>query len=421
MDIIRDDIFLTYVTSSNPLSKSTLSLFVWITFVGFIYSDVLSTTGRIEFDVNSDQSSEMILNSVGLGVGVTPQANLHILGNAMIQTTLSIGAVGASNLNISGSIAHSIESVSSSTILDENSFVLADSTAGNLSLVLPPANLYPGRTYTIKNIGSSNDIHLSSNSLIDMSSSYTLTSSGNIKPSLMVISNGIKWYVLEQSDGVQTTSIGNLVAYWSFDESSGNTINDLGSNSYEGTLFGGITMSSNSTNGAINGAISLDGIDDYVSISGTPLPYGTPAFSVSMWVKPSAANIAMPIIHFSENAVNEPFSIYYNGAFTQIIFDTLYPNDNTRYRKTSYTLSTTNYTHLVMSFDSTTVKFYENGSEIALTSLTGSALSAQTSRIGSNSSSSAVGGFSGSIDDVRLYNKVLSQSEIDTLFAVGTP
>ena len=71
-----------------------------ILFTGFNYTfaDVKGDSGTIRFDSNSDRNPEMILNSTGLGIGITPTANLHVSSNAILSGDLKIGGATQSSI-----------------------------------------------------------------------------------------------------------------------------------------------------------------------------------------------------------------------------------------------------------------------------------------------------------------------------------
>ena len=56
-----------------------------------------------------------------------------------------------------------------------------------------------------------------------------------------------------------------LVAYWSFDEGTGTTTYDGSDNGNHGT-FVTVASSPKWTNGKVGGALSFDGVDDYVEV-----------------------------------------------------------------------------------------------------------------------------------------------------------
>jgi hypothetical protein len=77
-------------------------------------------------------------------------------------------------------------------------------------------------------------------------------------------------------------------------------------------------------------------------------------------------------------------------------------------------LSTTDWTHLAVTYDGATQRLYVNGVQAASRAQTGSiAVGNQPLRIG-GSASFAGEFFQGLIDEVKVYNRALSASEITT-------
>lgn len=133
---------------------------------------VKSITGNIIFDINNDGTSEARMTSDGLEV--------------------------QNGIDINGSHTVNYQTVSSDTTLSGNSIVLINTTSGNVNITLPYAGNVDGRLYKIKKISALNNIVLSSDNLIDTSSSHIFTS-GNTT-GIEVISNGSQWYILSKTD-----------------------------------------------------------------------------------------------------------------------------------------------------------------------------------------------------------------------------
>jgi hypothetical protein len=72
-----------------------------------------------------------------------------------------------------------------------------------------------------------------------------------------------------------------MVSYWKFDEDSGTIATDsVGTN--DGTLVNGPVW----TSGQVDGALSFDGVDDYVSVPDSDDWYfGTGDFTIDLWVR----------------------------------------------------------------------------------------------------------------------------------------
>jgi hypothetical protein len=176
---------------------------IFFIFTSALSADVKSVTGQINFDTQMDNQAEMTLNSTGLGIGITPSANLHVNGNAIITNQIFVGEVsGSSNLNVNGTLGYGIQNINSDTTLDNTSIVLVDSSSDNISITLPYAANVTGRIYTIKKIHSENSILLiSASNLIDTSDYYVL-SSGNLGCIEVFASSDGNWKVLNSNEGV---------------------------------------------------------------------------------------------------------------------------------------------------------------------------------------------------------------------------
>ena len=97
----------------------------------------------------------------------------------------------------------------------------------------------------------------------------------------------------------------DLVAHWSFDATSGTSVADSSGNGHHGTLTGGTWVSS----GRFNGALLL-APGDSVAVEG--FPEATASWTVSVWIRTSAAELALSSADFSTIISNE---IQYAGGW----------------------------------------------------------------------------------------------------------
>ena len=165
--------------------------------------DVRSLDGTIKFDSNFDGTPEAILNSTGFGIGTaTPSANLHVAGNAITSATMVVGGTNnasGSNLHVNGTLGFSVQTATGNTTLSGNSMVLADASAGNITLTLPAASSVCGRVYTVKKTSNSGSVFINSLSGLVLD----LASGANGYPCVKVVSDGVNWHVMEQMpDGI---------------------------------------------------------------------------------------------------------------------------------------------------------------------------------------------------------------------------
>ena len=225
-----------------------------------------------------------------------------------------------------------------------------------------------------------------------------------------------------------------LVGHWTFDgkhtnwtSDSTGTITDASGNSNDGTITNA-SRSLFATDGVIGQAGEFDGTNDVVQIPDSALYDNIPQISVSSWVK------------FSNLGVNEyVFSKYRNGfgtwalsknSFNRPAFQVCNTTATcvTAGNDASYTISDDNWHFLVGTYDGATVRVYLDSVLIATTAaLTGNVrdrsdpvcISGRTSDgINCNGDGTYLGG---GIDDVRIYNRALTQAEITRLYNIGAP
>ncbi len=201
---------------------------------GLSAEGVKGTNGQINFDVSDDGTLEMVLNTTGLGVGISPSANLHIAGNAIVTNTVAIGTTsGSSNLELAGTIGFGFETITSDTTLGDSSLVLVNSVSDNIKVTLPYAGNVEGRIYTIKRTSTENRVWLYSDNLIDSFRSVGLDSASGRLGSIEVISDGRTWYSLTRHSIAELWTPGSVTTSIWLDADDSTTVTANVSNSVE--------------------------------------------------------------------------------------------------------------------------------------------------------------------------------------------
>jgi hypothetical protein len=222
-----------------------------------------------------------------------------------------------------------------------------------------------------------------------------------------------------------------LIGYWSFNETSGTTANDASATGNNGTLLGDATWAP----GHIRGALSLDGQNGYVQVPSTPnLEQISSAITICAWVKFSnnlaynsgdMQDVVRKVTDLSNNP--PPYSAYdlvvqdFGGGTFKARMGVTRASDSIR--GTSDWGSAHSYGswyHLVGVYDGSAVRIYVNGVQESSAAFSGNLLqTAQPLCIGRYGNVGEP--VNGLIDDLRLYNRALSATEIQTLFNATSP
>lgn len=389
-----------------------MKYWLFLLFSVHLFADIKSTNGTINFDSNSDASAELVLNSTGLGVGIIPTANLHVMGNTIVSESLSIGEVGVSTLNINGTIGFGIETLSSNITLGDDSFISINSSNDNVLVTLPYAGNVSGRFYTITKTVQSNSVWISGGAnLID--TRFIVELSDGLYGSVEMISDGRQWYTLG-SKSLQSTVAGtNLTGWWSFDDTSGNTLNDLSVSELSGTLYEGLEFSSNSVVGVDGTGLSFDGIDDYVDLGeGAGDLIEGERFSVSFWFRIDGAIVNNDGLISKDQNGPYAYSVRFNSSF-----ELQFMMNNSSLNSGFVPVEGTWY-HVVTRFDSSIGRsLFVNGNLIVDDSYTTLVTSDDDHLyLGFDHTVANSRHPQMSLDDLRIYSKSLTAHEIKLIY-----
>ena len=197
----------------------------------------------------------------------------------------------------------------------------------------------------------------------------------------------------------------DYVAFWKF---NGNTNDEKGQNN--GTLQNGASIVTDASKGQ---AASFDGIDDFVKVpDSNSLDMGRGSLSISAWFKAGAGDLGT-IVAKGPNLNNYTLFLHADGRL-------LLETNGGNFAK--YTASGVNYRdnkwhHVVVIFDSSgpAINFYVDNVLSSGTTFYGDGTNDKSSAfdlfIGNNNGSEQYG-FNGLLDDIMIFNRVLTPAEI---------
>jgi len=200
---------------------------------------------------------------------------------------------------------------------------------------------------------------------------------------------------------VSNTRALGLVAAYGFNEGSGSSVADISGNNNKGTLTSGVTWT---TQGKFGNALVFNGSTGRVDIADATSLRLTGTMTLEAWVNPATVSSTWRDVIYKGND-----NYYLMASSTQAGV----PAGRAGANKVLGTLAlpTNTWTHLAVTYGNSTLRLYVNGVLASSVAYTGSiATSTYPLQVGGDSIYGQY--FQGLIDEVRVYNRALSQSEI---------
>ena len=286
---------------------------------------------------------------------------------------------GSNDVRDNGTIVLHFSKAMTSASLDNTTVTISPSLTGGLSVSYDNA---------------SDNLSISAVSGFDNNTAYTITILDN------KTYGADEKIFLSPSYSITFTTIDNsLVAYYPF---NGNA-NDLTSNGRDFTVYGDTTLTNGKDNSS-NSAYSFDGNGDYLQYTANIPSFDN--YTISLWAKPASSG-TYEAMFSSYNDAGEGFQIDLSSG-------------NFHIRKAgasggNIVLSTAQlgvWTFIAFTYAGTNSIGYINSDNESPVS--GGTTEFNRFRIGRNRNGNTY--FSGAIDELRIYNRALTASEISSLY-----
>lgn len=219
----------------------------------------------------------------------------------------------------------------------------------------------------------------------------------------------------------------DLVGYWNFNETSGSIPHDSSAYSNNGSLINGGTWA----NGRIGGAISFNGINQYLNVPDFPKP--TTSFTISTWFYAKSASLWAPIAaNWGSTYGDFTLSFFSNQGFlsmyvadrrvsggVEVIPATEYGLGIAGISDPAISLGSWHHVAVVANADTDTIQFWRDGQAMASVGYSGTFITPPVANLTIGGRPSSGRYWDGLIDDLAIWNRPLNQSDVNTIYRNG--
>ena len=211
-----------------------------------------------------------------------------------------------------------------------------------------------------------------------------------------------------------------LVGQWTMDEGSGSIAKDSSGWGNHANIFGSPSWSPSPKGRALD----FDGSTDYAVVSDQWALDPTTGLTLAAWIKPQAQGSLDIISRAAAGSVDGyALSLTPSTASTNprtVVMQLNEASSGNTYRVNSTTQYPTNgstWMHVTATYDGTTMRMYVNG-DLERSELGPPSIAANLINVGIGAQSDGTRKFRGQLDDVRIYRRALSATEIGELSRV---
>jgi len=222
------------------------------------------------------------------------------------------------------------------------------------------------------------------------------------------------------SESLTEYKVGNPVGLWHFDERLGGTSYDYSGNALNAQVVGASRVLEDG-----NYALSFNGLSDYVSISSNPLLDISSSITLEAWIKPASIGGLQTILVKGDD-MGTNYGLRLNDDEIEFFYTDSTGMEHV-YRTSLADISSGSWYHIVLGFsfgqsDSISVRVNNRSLSGSWVSGDGSGLAqvnSQSLTIGLANNYSDKNPFDGIIDEVAIYNALLSPSQIGERYSAS--
>lgn len=212
-----------------------------------------------------------------------------------------------------------------------------------------------------------------------------------------------------------------LIAWWKFEEGVGSSVIDSSGHGNGGTLQNAPSW----VNWKLGNAVSLDGVNQYMTIPNSLLQANT-VLTVSAWFKTASNGVIISYQNAAYSAGPGNFvPVIYVGTDGKLRAEVWY-SGGVNPITTSASVADSKWHQVVLTANVSTQTMYLDGASVGTANGAINNLDMSVNHIGTgyaNTWPMANAGwnfFNGSLDDVRIYNRALTAQDVYSLFLGGS-
>jgi eukaryotic-like serine/threonine-protein kinase len=222
---------------------------------------------------------------------------------------------------------------------------------------------------------------------------------------------------IRQSVKPRDSKTGELVAWWTFDETEGDLVKDSSGHGLDGVVRG----SPQRVPGRVGGALFFDGTDDYIDCGSKPAFDITGSITIAAWIRASTSSGPYaPIVAKGNTAWRLHWHLDSNSLELNVANIRWAPS---LVAQAESPIDDGRWHHVAATYDSRQINLYVDGT------LRTSRATRPLDEMGTNDSPVHIGGttddmkrkWHGEIDDVRIYNYALTADEVEKLYREAGP